>query len=310
VILALRTTRLGFYNGLHGVAYVLDHLGYRAEALKVLDMCASDLGATGDRYSLDLHGGLAGIGLNLAHFAAITADPSIHTAALSAAQAVADRLGTVDSVGEVSGGSRPHAGLMRGSAGPALLFIRLYEQVGEPALLDLARTALRQDLRRCVVRDDGSMEVNEGWRIMPYLGDGSAGIGLVLNEYLTHRDDDEFSEAIGRISRAARSPFYAAPGLFAGRAGMILYLRHCEGLGDRTVGEHIRRLAWHAVDYRGYPAFPGAELLRLSMDLATGTAGVLLAVGAALHSAPVHLPFLAPPPSTQRGMEPAASPIR
>jgi hypothetical protein len=253
---------------------------------------------------LDLHGGLAGLGLNLAHFAAITADAALRSTALMVAQAVADRLGTVDSVGEVSGRSRPYAGLMRGSAGPALLFIRLYEQVGQPALLDLARTALRQDLRRCVVRDDGSMEVNEGWRTMPYLAEGSAGIGLVLNEYLAHRSDDEFSDAISRISRAARSPFYAAPGLFAGRAGMILYLCHGCALRDRTVGDHIRRLAWHAVDYEGCAAFPGQELLRLSMDLATGTAGVLLAVGAALHSEPVHLPFCAPSSFTHS--EPAA----
>lgn len=306
---ASRMTRMGFYDGLHGVAYVLEHLGYHAEALKVLDICASALGAHWDRYRLDLHGGLAGIGLNLAHFAATTADPSIRTAAFTVAQAVADRLGTVDSVGEISGGAHPYAGLMRGSAGPALLFIRLYEQVGQPALLDLARTALRQDLRRCVVRDDGSMEVNEGWRTMPYLADGSAGIGLVLNQYLAHRDDDEFVEAIGRINRVARSAFYIAPGLFAGRAGMILYLRHGAGPRDRTVSDHIRRLAWHAVDYQGCPAFPGQEMLRLSMDLATGTAGVLLAVGAALHSAPVHLPFLAPAPCAPAHTEPASSPI-
>jgi hypothetical protein len=36
-------------------------------------------------------------------------------------------------------------------------------------------------------------------------------------------------------------------------------------------------------------------LLRLSMDLATGSAGVLLALGSALHDAPVSLPFLGPP---------------
>jgi hypothetical protein len=30
------------------------------------------------------------------------------------------------------------------------------------------------------------------------------------------------------------------------------------------------------------------------MDLATGTAGVLLALGAALHDRPVHAPLLAP----------------
>jgi hypothetical protein len=37
------------------------------------------------------------------------------------------------------------------------------------------------------------------------------------------------------------------------------------------------------------------------MDLATGTAGVLLALGAALHEEPVHLPFLGPVrPDTSR----------
>jgi hypothetical protein len=33
--------------------------------------------------------------------------------------------------------------------------------------------------------------------------------------------------------------------------------------------------------------------MRLSMDLASGTAGVMLALGAALHDEPVQLPFLA-----------------
>jgi hypothetical protein len=41
-------------------------------------------------------------------------------------------------------------------------------------------------------------------------------------------------------------------------------------------------------------AFPGNEMLRLSMDLATGTAGVLLALGAALHDQPVIIPLLSP----------------
>jgi hypothetical protein len=35
-------TRLGFYNGMHGVAYVLEHLGHHGEAVKVLDMCLGE----------------------------------------------------------------------------------------------------------------------------------------------------------------------------------------------------------------------------------------------------------------------------
>ncbi|MGH4008142.1 MAG: class III lanthionine synthetase LanKC [Pseudonocardiaceae bacterium] len=294
------TTRLGFYDGLAGVAYVLDHLGHRAEALKVLDICATEVGGKWERLGLDLRSGLAGIGLNLAHFAEITGDSSLWDNALHVADIVADRLGDENAVGEVSGGVHPRAGLMHGSAGIALLFLRLYEQVGQPVLLDLAQTALRQDLRRCLVRDDdGSMQVNEGWRTMPYLADGSVGVGLVLGHYLAHRSDEQFAAAAEAIRRAAQSPFYVEPGLFHGRAGMILLLSsgYPTGTAARhgTVAGQLRRLAWHAIGYQGDLAFPGEELLRLSMDLATGNAGVLLAVGAAAHSEPVHLPFLATP---------------
>jgi hypothetical protein len=60
------------------------------------------------------------------------------------------------------------------------------------------------------------------------------------------------------------------------------------------VARQVRGLAWHALPHGGGLAFPGNGLLRLSMDLATGTAGVLLALGAALHDEPVHAPLLAP----------------
>ncbi len=47
--------------------------------------------------------------------------------------------------------------------------------------------------------------------------------------------------------------------------------------------------------YQGHLAFPGHQMMRLSMDLATGTAGCLLALGAALGGdRPAQLPFLPP----------------
>ena len=289
-------TRLGFYDGLHGVAHVLEHLGHHEEAAKVLDMC---LGERWEPLPLDLKGGLSGIGLNLLHFAITTGDASCRDTACRVAEVVADRLGPADAVPETSGGAHPRAGLMFGSSGPALLFLRLYERSKDPALLDLAATALRQDLRRCVVRKEGSMEVNEGWRTMPYLADGSVGIGMVLEDYLAHRADEEFLDAAAAIRKAARASFYIEPGLFDGLAGMILHLSrpHPPGTAaarDPLIADHVRRLARHACLLDGQLAFPGEQLLRLSMDLATGGAGVLLALGAAFHSRPAGLPFLTP----------------
>ena len=300
--------RVGFYDGLHGIAYALDHLGHREEALELLQICSDELdGDKLDRMGLDLYSGLAGIGLNLAHFAACTGDDALWREVLQIAQVVADRLGDEDDVDEISGGEHPYAGLLRGSAGPALLFVRLYERFGDAALLDVAHTALRQDLRRCIVRDDGAMDVNEGWRSMPYLADGSVGIGMVLADYLAHREDERLKDAAAAIRRTARCGFYIEPGLFWGRSGMLVHLQREIAAGrsdDRdVVASHVRRLGWHAMTYKGGLAFPGEELLRLSMDLATGTAGVLLALGAALHDDPVHLPFLAAPAGAQRDTE-------
>jgi hypothetical protein len=293
-------TRIGFFDGLHGVAYVLAHLGHDEASTRVLDIC---LGEHWEASSDDLFGGLAGMGLNFAELGDALGEPALHDAALRATQIVADRLGEVDDVADVSGGDHPHAGLMRGSAGRALLFLRMYDRLGEPNLLDLAAVALRQDLRRCVRRqEDGQLHVNEGWRTMPYLDAGSTGIGLVLARYLRHRSDHDLADAASAIRGAACSPFYAQPGLFSGRAGMVLYLADSRRPGESaegTLAAQVRRLDWHAIDDEGHLAFPGNQLLRLSMDLATGSAGVLLALGAALDDRPVHLPFLGPPLSVR-----------
>ena len=286
--------RLGFYDGAHGIAHVLARLGHAEEATKILDACL-DHGweSAGD----DLYGGLAGMGLNYLHMADATGDPALHDAAQQITQRLGDRLGHVDDVAETSGNGGPFAGLMRGSSGPALLFVRMYEHGGDPALLDLAATALRQDLRRCVTLADGQMHVNEGFRTLPYLALGSAGFGLVLTRYLAHRPDDELDDAVTAIRAGADAMFYVQPGLFNGRAGMVLSLADGRPAGAPATPEvaaQVRRLGWHALTYQGHLAFPGDQLLRLSMDLATGAAGVLFALGAALHDRPVHLPFLEP----------------
>ncbi|WP_051426593.1 class III lanthionine synthetase LanKC [Jiangella gansuensis] len=291
-----RGTGVGFYDGLHGVAHVLEDLGHRQDALDTMQLCLA-----GDWRSLELglYSGLAGIGLNLLHFSECTGEREFVTEAAAVIDAVADRLGGPEDVPDVSGGDNPRAGLMFGSSGPALLFIRAYERTGDAALLDLAATALRQDLRRCAQDEDGTMQVTQGWRTLPYLDEGSMGIALVLARYLTHRQDEAFAGALDALRRVARAGYFVQPGLFTGRAGIIagagMLGRAGAGPAEPSeLSELTRWLSWHALPYDGGLAFPGDQLLRLSMDLATGTAGVLLALGSALHDRPVFLPFLEP----------------
>jgi hypothetical protein len=175
--------------------------------------------------------------------------------------------------------------------------------------------ALRRDLESCVTREGGALEVDEGWRTLPYLGDGSAGIGMVLDDLVAHAPHlaGEFGPARSGVLTAATSRFYAQPGLFQGRAGMILHLGRTTEPGataDRLAAQ-IAGLGWFAMAYEGQLAFPGHQMMRLSMDLATGTAGCLLTLGAALDPATdAHLPFLPPPirrPTDTRLRDPAES---
>jgi serine/threonine protein kinase len=305
-------TRLGFYDGLHGVAFALHHLGHRQRALDVVDVCLRE---DWEKLGPDLAGGLAGIGLNLLNLAELTGEPELRTAGLRVSELVANRMAplpgsTPDDPPPISGGGQPRAGLLHGCAGQALLMLRAYDETGEEALLDRAALALRHDLRRCVVRESGTLEVNEGWRTMPYVDGGSVGIGMVLDEYLARRDTgpfaDQFAEASAGAWLAAQSRMYILPGLFNGRAGILLYLAGRSATGE-PLDRQIRNLAWHALPYGEGMAFPGGGLLRLSMDLATGTAGVLLALGAALHDQPVRLPGLSLTATTPRTPAPTGA---
>lgn len=305
---------LGFYTGAHGVAYALAALGHRQAALDTVATCLRE---RWDRLGHDLYGGLAGVGLNLAHLAAETGETGLAAAALRAGERLAERYDRPSGDG-TDPAMRPRlaAGLMRGDTGPALLFLRLREQTGDERWLDLAATALRRDLARCVPGREGALKVDEGHRVLPYLASGSAGIGMVTARFLALRHEPDIAAADAAIVPAARSCYYAQSGLFNGRAGLVLYLadrrelrRAASGpaadvaaLDGHTVTQ-ARLLDWHAMSYRGLLAFPGDQLMRLSMDLATGTAGCLLALAAAAGLPAAHLPLLGP--AAPRSDEPA-----
>ncbi|MYR96221.1 MULTISPECIES: class III lanthionine synthetase LanKC [unclassified Streptomyces] len=286
---------LGFYDGLTGIAWTLNRIGRTAEAA---DLTQIVLEQPLEGLTPGLHSGYAGIGLALDDLArtASAADAPVLAAAAGRCTALAVRA-------LVDGPPSPRTGLLHGATGVALLLIRRYGTTGDTALLDLAAAALRRDLDRCRAGDDGELLVVEGKRLMPYLGAGSAGIAAVIDAYLAHRPDPEL-EAKGRaLLPAALSAFYIQPGLLRGSAGLLLHLAATplcdEETRQRAVRLHTRLLAGHALTYGGGLAFAGEQLMRLSMDLATGTAGCLLALGSALDPAPgppTTLPFLAAAP--------------
>lgn len=287
---------LGFYDGLTGIAWTLHRIGRTAEAADLLRII---LDQPLEGLAPGLHNGYAGIGLALDDLARTA--PAADAPALSAA---ADRCTALAARALTEGPPSPRTGLLHGASGVALLLVRRYATTGDGALLDLAAAALHRDLERCRAGDDGALLVVEGKRLMPYLGSGSAGIAAVIDAYLAQRPDPALEEAGRALLPAARSAFYVQPGLFRGSAGLLAHIATtplCEAADRRrAIDRHLDLLDSHALAYGGGTAFPGEQLMRLSMDLATGTAGVLLALAAA-HGVPVGLPFLPAAPAAHPG---------
>jgi class III lanthionine synthetase len=284
--------RPGFYDGSYGIAYVLENFGHHDEASKLLASSARLVEQTTDH---SLEGGLAGIGLTMLHFATVRQDNEYGRQALTTAVRLAEALETA-----ALPGNSGRAGLLSGWSGPALLFVRLFERTGEPAWLSFADQALRRDLEECVEAVDGSLQVRDGSaRTLPYAGIGSAGILLVAEQLARHRPDAAAVESRPDLREACRGEFVTHPGLLYGRCGLAVALGmdpHPAAPIRAAIDRHLAWLGWYAVPFKGGLAFPGNRLLRLSMDVKTGGAGILLALAALLDGKEA-LPFLGDTPS-------------
>lgn len=206
-------------------------------------------------------------------------------------------------------------GLLRGWAGVALALVRLADRADDGALgaqpaelVAAAVRAIRLDARHTSV-DHGVLTARHGRRLLPYLGVGAAGIGLAAHCALERlqpqwpggaADRPELADPPVRVEPAvlaelaelsagavagARVPQMVGAGLLDGRAGILAVLRRIAGDRHPGVSLHRERLEWHAIpvpsdDPDMTPrVLTGAFNLRLSTDLATGSAGALLALG-------------------------------
>lgn len=287
-------SRAGFYDGSHGIAYVLEEFGYRKAAA---DLLAASRALVDQTVGHDLASGLAGIGLTRLHFAATRGDNEFGRQALNIGIRLAEALDTAEPPGATA-----RAGLLYGWSGPALLFLRLYERTGEPAWLSFADQALEHDLEECVPALDGSLPVRDGNRgSRRGAGIGSAGILIVTEQLARYRFDAKAARSLPALRVACRGEFALHPGLLNGRCGLAAGLAFSSTPDRRTqdaIDRHLTRLSWYAVPFRGGLAFPGTRLLRLSADVATGGAGVLRTL-AALQDGIELLPFLGPTPRGQ-----------
>jgi hypothetical protein len=304
-VAAASTSAPGLLFGSAGIACVLAELG-EAEAAETLLVAAArhPLNAT----SATLGGGAAGTALGLMIHHRRTGEQRWLDMAQRLLLDVPDGEALETQLSPIR-----RSGLVGGRAGVALALYYLYRLTGENRLFDRGMRLLGEELAYAEWVPGGGVQFKASHtdpRIYPYLFAGSAGQASVLSRYLAHRSDAEFDEdatfraadVLEQCLRACSIRFTALPGLFPGLAGLASVLA---GAGRRLGRPELldaaftsaRGLFRYAIPRDDGVCWLGEPGVRLSADLWSGSAGILLAVHQLIDPAPspldlldVHLP--------------------
>ncbi|GGY11127.1 class III lanthionine synthetase LanKC [Streptomyces hiroshimensis] len=257
-------TPAGLYDGMAGAAWLLHRLGHPQGANLVDRLLAGPLPASPGLFS-----GLSGI----AH---LFLDVGLKDEALALALRVRERVGTK--------GLLDRPGLMHGWSGPAVLFARCAEVTGDLQWAAAAERAVRCDLAHA--RDvDGMLQMHSSSRLLPYLAEGSAGVAMAALALPPPQAAALGADGIvAGAARAGAVEVVLQGGLFSGRSGLAYLLSHAlsrTGRWQAELDSHLRALTLHLAPYEDAHVLHGDQLVRLSADLATGSAGALIALAAA-----------------------------
>ncbi|MDO3648587.1 class III lanthionine synthetase LanKC [Nocardia mangyaensis] len=268
----------GLLFGNAGIAWVLDDLGEREAAVTLLAE------ATAHRLTTESAGwgtGAAGVAMTHLSFFHRTGDPD-H---LDRAHHLLAALPKGDALTPLLGKDHP-SGLVHGRPGIALALYYLSRFTGDSEPFERGLRLLRDELVHAepMPLDALGFRVSAAdRRNMPYLGSGSAGYVHVLARYLAHTPDPDLLELLRTCVRPVGIRFTAGPGLFQGQAGLVF--AHTDVAArfphENFLPDPLARptaLFKHAIADDTGVRWLGGRGQRLSADLASGSAGVLLAL--------------------------------
>lgn len=285
-----QSKRPGLMVGAMGEAFVLHGMGaadLADERAAFVAECVATRGAEAAVIGYDLKDGLAGllIGFLVAeHLGMPWADADV-------VNLLRDRLEA--SLRSAAGQPAPQparAGFFTGWSGVSFAFSLGGRVRREHDWFPMAAAALSLDLRTCSVwPDDGSLQVRDGDRYLPYLGIGSAGILLGSSLIPAELSEKILGGRAEDLFRAMMSSIYVCCGLTQGRAGMIAAAKAYTGIDrDRRralVKRHRDALTLHVCGTDRAQYAPGDHNLRFTTDYATGAAGLVSSLSAAYDDA-------------------------
>ncbi len=267
----------GLYMGSSGIAWTLLELGMQAQAEALMDTAArSPLLYE----NADLFFGAAGWGLANLFFFERLRDEKYLENAVAAFSEIESKLEREAGGYFYTNGGDVHAGLCHGASGIGYFVLRLFQATRQDEHLELARGLLDFELAKGEEKDGGVQFHRSASdpTYYPYWRIGDAGIGSIALRFHAALGDSRYIEMARKLARHIVGCYSVFPTNFFGMAGLGNFLLDMyQHTGDESYFEEARRLVdrimLFAIEKPTGIVFPGEELIRISTDYGTGSAG-------------------------------------
>ncbi|WP_437923635.1 class III lanthionine synthetase LanKC [Sorangium sp. So ce291] len=268
----------GLYVGSSGVAWTLLELGMRKDAESIMETAA---GSPVLFENADMFYGAAGWGLANLFFLAQLGDEKYLRNAVDAFDHIKPQLQSDKGGYFYKNIDAVYHGLAHGASGIAYFALRLHRATGREEHLEIARGLLDFELASAEEERPGYAQFKrsvDDRLIYPYWRIGGAGVGAVALRFHAALGDPRYLEMARKIARQIEGNYTVFPTNFSGMAGLgnffvDMHRRTEEARYLEEARRFVDRVMLFALEKPSGLAFPGEELLRLSTDYGTGSAG-------------------------------------
>jgi Lanthionine synthetase C-like protein/Protein kinase domain len=268
----------GLYVGGSGIAWTLLELGKQKEAEALLELASRSPIVF---ENADMFYGAAGFGLaNLFFFARLSDDKYLKNA-VAAFEQIKSKLKSDKGGLSYYNTDTVYHGFAHGAAGIGYFLLRLHEVTREEEHIEVAKKLLDFELASAEEEQPGyavfKRSVEE--RVYyPYWRLGSAGVGAAALRFHAALGDEKYIDLACRIARHLAGGYTVFPTNFSGMAGIGgFFVDMHRRTGEESYLDEARRFVdrvmLFALEKPSGIVFPGEDLLRISTDFGTGSAG-------------------------------------
>lgn len=279
----------GLLTGRSGIACALYEFGYTDVAYHIMD--SIDIEHSSNTNDLSLRSGLVGVGLAFLAFYNIEKSEKYLDKACAIAITITKIMGDSSSS---SVWDKLAFGLLDGYSGISVFFSLLYSITQDKTHLDASVKTLQHDIGNLVFSEnDGSMNMHdaENNRVLPYLSNGSLGVGIAISLLGKVSKKDFYTNELEAICKVINSKICIDANFFDGLGSFFIAGAICNK--QEHLQETIEKIQPFLIHKKDFYVLPGYWSYKLSSDVQSGTAGILLAIETAKSKNPLYwLPLI------------------